>query len=342
MAMRVLLIRPGPSFSVQDVAFGWRDGLRQHGVTVADFNFDDRLDFYASAQIDKDDEIRKAFSREGATRLAAKTVLSACYEFWPDVVLIVSGFFIPKDVLQLIKSRGHKIVYLFTESPYEDDRQIQQAAFADLCIVNDPLNLERFRENCPASFYVPHAYNPDRHHPGLPVAEMVCDFAFVGTGFPSRVEFFEAVDFEGLDVALGGSWSQLPEESPLRPLVAHRKDWCMGNDETADLYRSTRSSLNLYRREIQDGGTAAGWAMGPREVELAACGTFFLRDPRPESDELFPMLPTFSEPGEVRPLLDWWLTHDLEREEVVLKARAAIADRTFAANAAWFLENIGD
>lgn len=34
--------------------------------------------------------------------------------------------------------------------------------------------------------------------------------------------------------------------------------------------------------------------------KLAACGTFFARDPRPEGDELFPMLPTFTDPGEFR------------------------------------------
>ncbi|HMI48897.1 MAG TPA: DUF3880 domain-containing protein, partial [Gemmatimonadaceae bacterium] len=229
--MRVLLIRPGPSFSVQDVAFGWRDGLRECGVTVADFNFDDRLDFYASAQIDKDGELKHAFSRDAATRLAAKTMLAACYEFWPDVVLITSGFFVPAETVATMRSRGHKIVYLFTESPYEDDRQIQQAAFADFCIVNDPTNLEAFRRNCKDTYYVPHAYNPRRHHPGPADPDKACDFAFVGTGFPSRVEFFEAVDFEGLEVKLAGSWVSLPDESPLSPLLAHRKDWCIDNAE---------------------------------------------------------------------------------------------------------------
>ena len=116
----------------------------------------------------------------------------------------------------------------------------------------------------------------------------------------------------------------------------------MDNTETADVYRSTRSSLNLYRREARDGdgATADGVAMGPREVELAACGTFFLRDPRPESDHVLSMLPTFHEPDEVRPLLDWWLTHDRVRERVAAHARDAIADRTFRNSAGWLLRHI--
>lgn len=343
--MKVLLVRPGPSFSVQDVAFGWRDGLRDLGAIVADFNFDDRLDFYSSAHVDKSagkGEWVQAFDRVGATHLAAKGILAACYEFWPDAVVIVSGFFVPLETVALIRSRGHKIVYLFTESPYEDDQQLERAAHADLVILNDPTNLEKFRAVNPNSHYVPHAYNPARHYPGPGVPEMKCDLAFVGTGFPSRVKFFEQCDLEGLDVILAGSWSALADDHPLANLVAHRRDWCIDNAEAADLYRSCKASLNLYRQETTEGGTADGWAIGPREVELAACGAFFLRNPRPEGDLLFPMLPTFTEPEELRPLLDWWLAHDAEREAAALQAREAIASRTFRANADWLARQLGE
>lgn len=344
--MRVMIIRPGPGFSVQDVAFGWRDGLRELGVEVADVNYDDRLDFYASAHIEHGGEMRAAFSREASVQMAAKSVLAAVYEFWPDMIIIVSGFFMPPGAVDVMRAHGHKMIVMFTESPYEDDRQVKYASHFDVALVNDPTNLDAFRAVNPNTVYLPHAYNPARHHPGPAVPEMECDFAFVGTGFPSRAKFLEQVDLDGLDVLLGGSWQQLAHDSPLRPLVAHRIDWCMDNTETADLYRSTRTSLNLYRREVGHNGdsyigpaTADGWAMGPREVELAACQTFFLRDPRPEGDELFPMLPTFTEPDEVRPLLDWWLAHDASRELVAAQARESIINRTFVANARWLLQH---
>lgn len=343
--MRVLIVRPGPSFSVQDVAFGWRDGLRELGITVGDCNFDDRLDFYSSAHIDKtagDGEFVQAFSRDDAIRMAAHSLVADCMKFWPDVIIIVSGFFVPPETIDILRGRGMKIVYLFTESPYEDDQQLQRACHGDLVILNDPTNLEQFKARNPHSYYVPHAYSPARHHPGPGDPDMKSDFAFVGTGFPSRVEFLEQVDLDGLDVVLAGSWGALAEDHPLTKYVAHRRDWCMDNEETAEVYRSTRASLNLYRREASTDELSIGWAMGPREVELAACGTFFLRDPRPEGDELFPMLPTFSEPAEIRPLLDWWLSHDIEREDATCQARTAIAGRTFRANAEWLARQLGD
>lgn len=78
-------------------------------------------------------------------------------------------------------------------------------------------------------------------------------------------------------------------------------------------------------------------AMGPREVEMAACGMFFLRDPRPEGDQVLGMLPTFASPADAGEKLRWWLEHDAAREAVAEQARAAIEDRTFDASAAQLL-----
>ena len=99
-------------------------------------------------------------------------------------------------------------------------------------------------------------------------------------------------------------------------------------------------SANLYRKEASDGGTSDGWAMGPREVELAACETFFLREPRGEGDEVLSMLPTFTTPTEFEDLLRWWLAHPAERKSAAAQARVAIADRTFEATAARLLRLI--
>ena len=78
----------------------------------------------------------------------------------------------------------------------------------------------------------------------------------------------------------------------------------------------------------------AGWAMGPREVEAAACGGFFLRDPRGEGDEVLSMLPTFTSPAEASDLLRYYLARPDERTDLALKAREAVAGRTFDAHAA--------
>jgi hypothetical protein len=70
--------------------------------------------------------------------------------------------------------------------------------------------------------------------------------------------------------------------------------------------------------------------MGPREIEMAACGLFFLRDPRPESDEVFGhVLPAFSSPEEASQLLHDWAGYGRRREYAAERAYEAIAARTF-------------
>jgi spore maturation protein CgeB len=325
---------------VADVYRGVADGLEANGCQVGRYNLDDRFEFYTRAHVRQDDDTyTKAFDEIGAMEMAAAGIEQVLYEWWPDVVVLISGFFIPPRLWGVLKRRPHHVVYWCTESPYEDDRQSRGAQFADTIILNDPTNLDRFRaEINERTFYLPHSYDPAIHHPGPADPDLASDFVFVGTGFPSRVEWLEQVDWTGLNVKIAGHWSTVPDDSPLRPYLTHPRGECVDNTDAVNLYRSTRASLNLYRREHSDGAHADGWAMGPREVELAACGTFFFRDPRPEGDQLFPMLPTVTDPDQFSKELRWWLDHDDERDKAAAAARAAVADRTFKATTARLLE----
>jgi len=328
--VKVMVVHPGPHFSVSDVYRGLVKGLEQNGCTVATLNLDDRLNFYANTWMIRDGEYQKALEENVAFQMAAQGIEVACYEFWPDVVIVVSGWFIPPRIWGVLAKRPHHVVYWCTESPYEDDRQAQPSRYVDTVILNDPANLEHFRANVnPHTYYLPHSYDPDVHYPGPADPDLICDFGFTGTGFPSRIEFLEHVDWRDTTVRLGGNWQMLDDDSPIAPFLVHGQDQCMPNNVTADLYRSAKIGANLYRKEHSENADADGWAMGPREVELAACGSFFLREPRPEGDELFPMLPTFTTPAEFTELYHWYLAHPDERHVAAQAARAAIADRTF-------------
>lgn len=334
--MRVLVAHPGCNFSVQDVYAGWVEGLQANGCEVARYNLDDRLNFYAQAHIKRDDEWVRALSPQGAFDLAANGLLAACMEVRPDVLLVVSCFFIPNRILDIIRSHGIKVAILHTESPYQDDEQLDRAEHADLNLLNDPTNLDLF----PNAVYQPHSYRPTVHYPRPVKPECRSDFAFVGTGYPSRIDFLEAVDWTGVDVALAGNWQALAEGSPLRKFLAHDISECVDNSDAIDLYVGAKVNANLYRVEATRPELSEGWAMGPREVELAACGAFFLRQPRGEGDEVFPMLPTFTGPEEFEDRLRWWLDHPTERHGAALLAREAIADRTFTNAAADLLRRL--
>lgn len=338
--MRILVAHPGPNFSVADVYAGWVEALRGLGCHVDVFRLDERLNFYSHALLPdpaSPARVRPAVDRAGAVQLATGGLYGALYQTWPDVLLVVSALFLPTRVLDVARARGTRVVVLHTESPYEDDRQANVAEHADINLVNDPTNIDRFPAG---TVYTPHAYRPDIHQPGAADSALACDLGFVGTGFPSRIQFLEQMDLAGLDVLLAGNWQALGDTSPLRPHVAHGLDECVDNSAVAAVYRSARAGINLYRREANRPELSAGWAVGPREVEMAACGLFFLRDPRGESDELFPSLPAFTSPAQASELLRWWLAHPEQRADAAATARLSIQDRTFANQAAALLRRL--
>jgi hypothetical protein len=317
---------------VHDVYVGWIEALRGLGQRVLEFNLSERLTFYDHVMLERDGEPVKALSGEKAQELAVNGLYAALYKTRPDVLLLVSAFFYDDSLMDLARSYGTKVVVLHTESPYEDARQLQVAGHADLNLINDPTNLEIFKTVAP-TFYTPHSYRPALHSPGEANQKLAADLAFVGTGYPSRIAFLEAMQLDGLDVLLAGNWQALAEDSPLRECVSHDPEECLDNEQTVEVYRSAQCGLNLYRREAEAAHLSAGWAMGPREVELAACGAFFLRDPRPEGDEVLSMLPTFTNPGDASEKLRYWLARPDQRRDLALKARESIADRTFTTRA---------
>lgn len=321
---------------MHDIWAGWVEALRELGQDVKSYNLDERLTFFGSALMETRTPgmFKRAVSHEQAHDMAIDGLYSTLYQTWPDVLLVISGFFIPPKLLDRARRTRTRVIIIHTESPYETQRELALAPYADVNLVTDPTNLSQF----PAGTrYLPHAYRPAIHHPGPAVAELRSDFAFVGTGYPSRVGFLEQMDLDGLDVLLAGNWQLLADDHPLRKHVAHDLENCLDNDKTADVYRSTAVAMNLYRREAEKPELAAGYAVGPREVELAACGTFFLRDPRQESNEVFDMLPAFTSPQEASDQLRFWLAHPAERDRLAGLAREAIADRTFVKHASSLL-----
>lgn len=355
---RILIVHPGPDFSVADVYRGWEKALKKLGHTVLSYNTNDRLTYYGHSRMPEHGQgacaqcnqvpTRQALDSDGIMQLAMDGLYREMYLFWPDVIFFVSAFYMTAPMLQVIRTRRHKVVMLHTESPYQDDEQMVRGEFADLNLLNDPSNLEAWQDMEIPVAYMPHAYDPDVHYPSYK-REYDADFTFIGTLFKTRAEFFSQMDFTGISAAFGGAgWDLMMNDCPelltkvvdrdkgyrLVDYLGHALDCCVDNDETVKHYRSSKVGINFYRRESEDTHTGKGWAVGPREIEMAACGMFFLRDPRPESDELFGhILPAFSSPEEASTLLHDWVKWDDRRERAADRAREQIASRTFDNNA---------
>jgi hypothetical protein len=334
--MRAVVVGPKAAWSTADVARGWINGLRQVGVQVGVFDLSQQLLWHALAEVDGE-----TLTREQAVKACTITMLGECYKIDPDVIFVVHGADLDWELLKGLRA---KVVLILTECPYENEGQALMCATVepDLILLNDPQNAGVFDTIAP-SFYLPHAYDPAFHHPGDGTHEFDC--CFVGSGFVNRQRFMESVDWTDIDMALGGLWVNIQPWSRLAPFLVHEdKMECVDNRMTATLYRKSRTGFNIYRDDAHgEHSTADGWAIGPRELELAACGTWQARQSgRGESDELFGgILPTFDTPEELGDVIRWALAHPVEREKAADAARAVIEDRTFANHAGRALARLG-
>src|ERR1700722_4959207 len=127
---KILVVQPGPDFSVADVHNGWVKALRKLGHQIMVYNTNERITFYGRALMEtpgsapcehcgRPDVHRALPEGQMISQMATKGLLETCYEFWPDVVFFVSGFYQTGQQLDLIRSRGLKLVMLNTHSPYQ-------------------------------------------------------------------------------------------------------------------------------------------------------------------------------------------------------------------------------
>lgn len=340
--MRILMVHPGPDFSVADVFNGWHKALEKQGHQVMVYNTNDRITFFDRARMPAITEpvcpgceqhpYEKPLNYDQVTGLSMAGIFESAYTFWPDMIFFVSGFYTNDHLFQVLKSRGHKLVMLHTESPYEDERQKLRGRWMDMNLLNDPTNLQSWRDDGIRAEYYPHSYDPDTHYPSA-VREYDQDFTFIGSPFKSRCEFFSRMDFEGIDFTLGGGgWGHIAEEHKgLLKYMGHDLEMSVDNWEAAKVYRKTKVGINIYRREGESKDKSyEGYAMGPREVEMAATGLFYLRDHRPESDQVFQgILPAFDSPEHASELLHYWAKNDREREAHAGLAREQVKNWTF-------------
>ena len=109
-------------------------------------------------QVERDGEMRHLFDFDAAVRIVFESLQATLYATWPDIIVVVSGHFFSAPLFDMIRAnRPHKLVMLHTESPYEDERQIELAQHFDVNVLNDPINIDRFPAG---TIYIPHAYDP--------------------------------------------------------------------------------------------------------------------------------------------------------------------------------------
>jgi len=340
--VRLLVVHPGASWATADVHTGLCAGLKAQGHDVIEYALDGRL---RASQVLLQYLWRKQARSGGPLADVRPTAADAQYHASQeavtralrhevDWVLVVCAAYFHPDAAILLRRAGVPAAVVFTESPYDDPEQARVAPLYDVCFTNERTSVPRLREANPTTYYLPAAYDPATHGPGMNGQAPTHDVVFVGTAFESREALLSAVDWTGIDLGLYGFWGHLPPSHPLRP-YAH--DGVVPNARTGALYRAARIGLNLYR----DPGDQPAESLNPRAYELAADGVYTVSQSRAEvRDKFGALVPVFRTAPYLEGIIRDRLANHEESREVSRLLPGRVAEDTYHHRAAQLVAHL--
>src|ERR1700744_709041 len=103
--MKIMMVHPGPDFSVSDVFNGYKKAFEEQGHRVLVYNTNERLLFFGDAKMyNRITEEYEPAMGDGQAVLAAYEGLGHhLYTYWPEVVVFVSAFYVRPEMLEIIK-----------------------------------------------------------------------------------------------------------------------------------------------------------------------------------------------------------------------------------------------
>lgn len=339
-ALKIHIVYDLASESTRDVADGIRAGLVQLGHEVCGSH----VYAYTQAFLRRYESIDEIPPEERAAIMGAvnKLVIADVALRKPDALLVISGWCMSPYTLRAIEdiARGCATALWLTESPYQDEEQAQLLeACYDVVFCNELSSLDVMRRYSHNVHYLPHSYNPEVHYPRTPNG---CghEVYMCATGFRERLEAVSALDYMRYDVQLDGFWPKHEEYGIPRGIIGGT----VHNARLPEHYSASKVNLNVHRTTKvwrQNAGDEErilhAESVGPRVLEVMACGGFLLTDPRRELDLNGwwdgEHLACFSSSEELPDKVRYYLQHDAERDRIAAAGKEAVKDCTFARRA---------
>lgn len=314
--MKILFVTASVDFSIGDVSRGYRSALIRAGHDVADYVMSSRFAYHARALPPEMHSNASFVAKQASENIAIEAMYHQA-----DLVVIISGLNVHPIALWLLKQINTPVAVVLTESPYDDDEQNEWVTKAN-CDVTVFTN-DAFSARTRDWHLLEPSFDRNVHKPSTPDPDGDCDVLMIGTGWPERQAFLEAVDWTGIKLKLYGVWPGILE-NPSSPLCKFFTPFIVDNNRAPGLYSAAKINLNFHRNSKE------AETPGPRVFELAACGAFQLSDSRKRLKEIFvDSIPTFSSPGELESLIRTYLKDPELRRQAALAARDYGRDETF-------------
>lgn len=179
----------------------------------------------------------------------------------------------------------------------------------DILAVASPSYAATLRQNGLNAIFTPQFTNPEKFYPA-PDASYQTDILFVGSNWHDRTSLRYALE-SGFTVAVYGyHWqNRIPAEMYKGEYIA--------NTELNRHYSSAKIVLNDHRPDMK----AFGF-VNNRIYDATAAGALVISDYMPEIEEAYgDSIPMYKSKEELAFLLNYYLTHEKERQQLAARAR---------------------
>ena len=248
----------------------------------------------------------------------------------PDLVLALDGLDLSTEHIDAIRGMGIKTAVWLTDDPYYTDMTSVLTLHYDYVFTLELNCVEFYRQNgCANVFHLPFGVHPGHFRPLRDRATEPRNISFVGSAYWNRVEFFQPIMGElmkrGLHV--NGIWWDRLLEAGSYPDRIEQGTW-LGPQDTARVYSSSKIAINLHRSfsdlTVNNNSLLIeAMSPNPRTFEIAASGTLQIVDVRSDLHRFFTPgveIETYSTGQELLEKVDFYLNHEYERREMVLRA----------------------
>ncbi|MEK5477622.1 glycosyltransferase [Paenibacillus sp. FSL R5-0407] len=312
--MDVISSRPGPAFPLRQIHVMYVTSGKGYPYSPVDEGIIETLRTLAATVTVTD---------------PTQNVSQQAEEARPDLVLALDGWHLSAEHVDSIRNMGIRTALWLTDDPYYTDITADLVMHYDYIFTLELNCVDFYRQRgCANVYYLPFAAYPGYYRPLRERAENPRNLSFVGSAFWNRVEFFQPVIHELMDRGLhiNGFWWDRLFEPGAYPGRVEADKW-MGPLDTAAIYSSSKIAINLHR-SFNDTSVNNNTAMieavspNPRTFEISASGTLQIVDIRSDIVNFYTPgveIETFSSSSELIEKIDYYLSHEKERREIVLR-----------------------
>ncbi len=325
------------------------------GHDVSPYDLRQRLQFYTDAIKAKVEGTNKKVSIDQVYEVACQGLLANVLHQMPDMILYITGQYIPPGIPALIRERFPTVkqVVWYTESPYMMAHEIVRTPMFDYVFTNDKVCEPIYKRYHPDknAFYLPTAYNSKlewdvelrRWENVLYSSELF----FVGSEVPGRLDFLRElapllegkINFKIFGAFPSANVGHAPEiEKFYSPKTLNKF-------QVAKYIKKASITLNHFRenqskRIVRNGKTGEStieevipYSLSPRVYEVMATGGFCLTQYRPEFDDLDMKdgrdIVFYTDARDCADKVLYYSDHTEERKAIQLSGKEKIREHTY-------------